>query len=113
MLVIYESSEQVAYALATPTWREVHQFWLVLMATYAADCERHGVDNLEASELRYRRGYVTAFMGDLIRARSCEERERIIVEVKHSRTSRAEGAARAGADEGGQPDGAAGAAVRR
>jgi len=82
MLVIYESSEPVAYSLATPTWREVHQFWLVLMATYAADCERHGVDNLEASELRYRRGYVAAFMGDLIRARSCEERERIIVEVK-------------------------------
>ena len=33
------------------------------MATYAADCERHGVDNLEASELRYRRGAMTTPQG--------------------------------------------------
>jgi hypothetical protein len=81
MLVVYDSDRPVAHARATPTWAETHRFWITLMTVYAADCERHGVDNLEPSELRYRRSYVSGFMSDLIRARSCEERERIIAEA--------------------------------
>jgi hypothetical protein len=81
MLVPYTSEQDDLPSVGPPSWHAVHRFWLTLMEVYAADCARVGLDHLEASELRYRRSYVAGFMGDLIRARSCEEREHIIAEA--------------------------------
>ena len=81
MLVIYDGNKPVGHAQTTPTWREVHRFWLTLMEVYAADCARVGVDNLDPSDLRYRRGYIGSFMSQLINARTPQEREAILAEA--------------------------------